>query len=183
MNWNIIKIIILSFTLTSCSGGKDQTNIEMAQGMMKQESIKSQDYDEKQPNRAMMMNPPEGTIPRGRDIYTYDDVAEAERKSKNPFKGNRSSEHKALGKKYFEIYCAVCHGKTAEGNGTVAKAMPIKPPSLLTAKASNYSDAKLFHIVSRGQGVMGSYASQVPNHKHRWAIVNYVRSLQESRGQ
>ena len=37
----------------------------------------------------------------------------------------------------------------------------------------------LFHVISHGYGAMGSYSAQVPV-ADRWAIVAYLRALQET---
>ena len=59
-----LPLLLIIGTLVSCNAGKDRTNIEMVRQMMDQESIKAQDWDPKQPGKAMMMVPPEGTVPQ-----------------------------------------------------------------------------------------------------------------------
>ena len=39
------------------------------------------------------------------------------------------------------------------------------------------TDGTMFHSITYGKGVMGSYASQV-NRKQRWQLVKYIRTLQ-----
>ena len=85
-----------------------------------------------------------------------------------------------LGRTKYETYCAVCHGYEGKGDGPVSVKMSVKPPSLLTDKiVSQYNDGRIFHVISDGQGVMSSYAYQLVNPNDRWAIVNYMRSLQK----
>ena len=55
----------------------------------------------------------------------------------------------------------------------------VKPPSLLTKKVRDYSDGRIFHIITDGQGLMGSYINQLLEEKDRCAVVKYVRSLQK----
>ncbi len=55
----------------------------------------------------------------------------------------------------------------------------LKPPPLISDKIIGVADGAIFHIISDGQGVMSSYAFQLVDEKDRWAIVNYVRSLQK----
>jgi hypothetical protein len=61
---NILFIFVSAALLTSCSAGKDKTNVELIQDMMDQKNLKSQDYDEfsKTPSNRV---PPEGTVPQG----------------------------------------------------------------------------------------------------------------------
>ncbi len=92
-----------------------------------------------------------------------------------------------LGKKKFEITCAVCHGYGGNGDGLVAqRAMQlaqgywVQPTSLHDDKVSTQPIGKLFYTISNGKGKMGSYGS-VLTPQERWAIVLYVRALQRSR--
>ena len=92
------------------------------------------------------------------------------------------------GQKYFGIYCSVCHGMNGGGNGLVnRRAQKILadtwiPPSVLYTEnlyADVYPDGKLFSTISNGIRKMPGYASQIKA-KDRWAIVAYVRALQQS---
>ncbi len=92
------------------------------------------------------------------------------------------------GQKYFGIYCSVCHGMNGGGNGLVnQRAQKILadtwiPPSVLYAEnlyAEKYPDGKLFSTISNGIRKMPGYAGQIKT-KDRWAIVAYVRALQQS---
>ncbi len=92
------------------------------------------------------------------------------------------------GQQYFGIYCSVCHGINGGGNGLVnRRAQKILadtwiPPSVLYAEnlyADKYPDGKLFNTISNGIRKMPGYAGQI-RAKDRWAIVAYVRALQQS---
>ncbi len=172
--------------LMGCNAGKNQTNIEVIQNMMDQQSIKSQDWYPTDGDRTQMRHPPEGTVPRGFEVYPYPNDPEAAGQNlKNPLAGDFSAETLELGQKNYVIYCGVCHGMKGDGLGPVAAAMAVKPPALLSDKVRTFPDGRIYHIIVRGQGVMGSYASQIPAPKRkdekdrRWAIVNYIRSLQK----
>lgn len=167
-------------SLVACDAGKNQTNVELIQDMMDQISIKAQDAQVNDPSGTAMRVPPEGTVSREHIPYMYPtDPIAAENNLKNPFSGELSPEVVSLGGKNYEIYCGVCHGMGGAGDGPVAEKMALRPPSLLTDKVKNFNDGRIFHIITMGQGVMGSYLNQIPNEKARWAIVNYVRTLQK----
>jgi hypothetical protein len=51
-------------------------------------------------------------------------------------------------------------------------------PSLMTASARDRSDGYLYSIIRYGRGVMFRYGDKIPRPADRWAIVNYVRTLQ-----
>ena len=155
-------------------------NIELIQDMMDQPSLKAQDYEPSNPTKGSSRLPPEGTVPVGYTPYKYaGNAAEATAKLKNPFAGNTTVEALELGRRKYDIYCAVCHGYGGAGDGTVAPKMALKPPSLLSDKIRTMNDAGIYHIVTDGQGVMSSYMYQMVNENDRWAVVNYVRSLQK----
>lgn len=165
--------------LAGCNAGPNKTNIEVIQNMMDQISIKSQDWDPKQGDAGQMRTPPEGAISRGHAPYKYLGDPAGGAAEKNPLGGDMSPETLTVGRKYYDIYCSVCHGATGAGNGTVAEKMSVKPRNLISADAKGYSDGRIFYAITAGIGVMGSYQSQIPEEKKRWAIVNYVRSLQK----
>jgi mono/diheme cytochrome c family protein len=83
------------------------------------------------------------------------------------------------GRQRFDIYCAVCHGRTGQGRGMVVQRGFPAPPSYdidrLRAQAPGY----FFHVMTQGYGVMYSYANRV-SIDDRWAIAAYIRVLQLS---
>ncbi|MEO0335098.1 MAG: cytochrome c [Pseudomonadota bacterium] len=175
-----LLVLIFGITLLGCQAGENQTNIELIQDMMDQINVKTQDWDPDVEDYSTVMTPPEGTVSQNRPPYKYDlDPKGAERNLKNPLANDYGVETLKLGKLKYEIYCMVCHGAGGAGDGTVAEKMTVKPPSLLSAKVRKHNDARIYHIVTNGQGVMGQYASQIHDEKSRWAIVNYVRTLQK----
>lgn len=176
------KLILISVFITGCNAGPNQTNIEVVQNMMDQENLKAQDWDPSKPDMRTMLVPPEGTVPRGFKPYTYGyDVLKAEAELKNPFASQVPAPIMALGKKQYDINCAVCHGATGQGDGPLSKYEKItRPiPSLVTDIAKKYKDGRFFHIIMRGQGMMGGYSRQVKTDKERWAVVSYIRSMQQ----
>ncbi|MGE0528641.1 MAG: cytochrome c [Bdellovibrionales bacterium] len=164
--------------LTACNGGPNRPNIEWIQNMFDQVSIKSQDWDPKNPSENQMRLPPPGTVARGHLPYKFANDPIAAEKLVNPLAKDKTPKVIDLGRKTYDVYCAVCHGPTGAGDGTVAEKMAVKPRNLLSAESKAFSDGRIFHAITAGRGVMGSYQSQIPNERTRWAVVNYVRSLQ-----
>ena len=66
------------------------------------------------------------------------------------------------GKEMYTSYCAVCHGKTAKGDGPAATAMKTSPTDLTTLAQKNGGKYPSAHIaaVIRGQGTLASHGSQ-----------------------
>jgi mono/diheme cytochrome c family protein len=187
MSW-LLKYLFVALlgasllTGCSCSNARSkQTNVEVIQDMMDQPALKAQDYEPGNPEQAASRLPPDGTVPVGYKPYKYKmNPAAAEAALKNPLAGD--AKVLEIGRTKFETYCAVCHGPQADGKGTVAAKMSIQVPSLLSAKVRAFNDGRIFHIITDGQGVMSSYAFQLTKEDDRWAIVNYIRSLQKLSG-
>jgi len=177
-----LSLAIVALTVVGCGAGKNKTNVELIQDMMDQISLKSQDYDADRKEASNRL-PPEGAVPRGQEVYMFSgDPVGAEANLKNPLAGAEDETWMARGAEKYRVYCGVCHGEKGLGDGTVAAKMSLKPPQLLSEKVRAYRDGRIYHIITDGQGVMGSYASQIFNTEDRWAIVNYIRHLQKKNG-
>ena len=77
----------------------------------------------------------------------------------------------------FNINCAICHGVGAENNGPLASSGKFGGIKSIMAAAPTFADGRIFHVMTYGQNMMGSYASQLTR-TQRWRIVQYIRSLQ-----
>ncbi len=92
---------------------------------------------------------------------------------RNPFAP--TPEALARGKRVYETICVVCHGPQGQGDGPIIGRFP-NPPSLTADRAKGLPDGQLFHIITRGQGIMPSHAVQVLP-EDRWRAVLHVRQL------
>lgn len=169
--------------MTSCGPRGNNPNMELIQDMMESPAIKAQEYDENSPHHSGMRVPPEHTAPVGFEPYKYaTDLEGAVKNLKNPLVGKVDEETLSVGQKYYETNCAVCHGFKGEGavaaNATVSAKMALKPPPVVSDKVKAWPDGHLYHVITMGQGVMGPYASHVPQ-KYRWQVVNYIRFLEK----
>lgn len=122
--------------------------------------------------------PVSGTMKRGElDPYTVPNdsngLINLSSQVKNPL-GPLSKMDSVEAGRLFNINCAICHGAKGENNGPLAP--KIGGVKSIVAAAPGYSDGRIFHIMTYGQGNMGSYASQL-DRKQRWMIVQYIRSL------
>ena len=119
-----------------------------------------------------------GTVPRGFEPYPYTkDPEAAGRELKNPLEPTKTVL--VRGQAVFNTYCIVCHGPRGEGNGYIIPKFP-QPPSLQSDKVRGWPDGRIYHVITIGQGLMPSYASQVST-GDRWAAILYVRVLQRSK--
>lgn len=181
---NQLLIATACLFLLACNAGPNKTNVELIRDMMDQINVKAQDWDPETEDMATAMLPPENSVARGKAPYKYaTDPLGAEKNLKNPVGDDMSAEVLKMGKEYYGVYCLVCHGEAGGGDGPVAEKMALRPPSLMTDKVKGMKDGRIFHIITAGQGVMGSYAGQITDEKKRWAIVNYIRTLQKKSGE
>lgn len=171
-NFFILAAVV---SITGCSRDPKKPTLEYIPHMMDQPSVKSQ---EPGPAGIAGRVPPAGTLSQTSEApYPYANDAEAAEKNlKNPLP--RTKSVLLEGKKAYGTYCMVCHGVRGEGNGSIVPRFP-PPPTLHSEKVRNWSDGRIFHVITRGQNLMPSYATQVTT-RERWAIVNYVRVLQRA---
>ncbi len=83
------------------------------------------------------------------------------------------------GQERYTIYCAVCHGQAAYGDGILTQYGFPAPPSFQTDDSRTDPPGFFFDVITNGTGRMYPYASQlaVPD---RWAIVAYIQALRLS---
>lgn len=124
-----------------------------------------------------MRMPVSGTIPRDYQPYAYKNNPEAAgRELKNPLKPTKAVL--ARGQHIFNVNCLPCHGPKGQGDGSIVPKFP-RPPSLLSDKVHTWTDGRIYHVITMGQNLMPSYASQI-SPADRWAAIHYVRALQRS---
>ncbi|MCM2270712.1 MAG: cytochrome c [Thermoanaerobaculia bacterium] len=81
------------------------------------------------------------------------------------------------GRERFDIFCAPCHGRAADGTGMVVQRGYKKPSSFHVDRLRQAPVAYFYFVMGNGFGVMPSYAAQIPA-ADRWAIAAYIRTLQ-----
>ncbi len=178
---NIILLVTATLALSGCGASGNRTNVELMQDMMVSPAIKAQSYDETAPHHSGMRFPAENTVPVGFTPYKFKgNVDGASKDLQNPLAGKMESEVLLVGQKYYETQCLVCHGQKGQGNpdSNVVQKMALKPPPVISDKIKAWTDGHIYHVITEGQGVMGPYASHVPQ-AYRWQLVNYIRFLQK----
>lgn len=85
------------------------------------------------------------------------------------------------GAEVFQTYCAVCHGTGGEGDGPIVGVgkLPFATNLMLPATVER-ADGYLYGIIRVGRGLMPSYRRIPPS--DRWAVVHYLRHMQEGGG-
>lgn len=166
-----LKIIsLISILIASGCGKHSQPKFIYMPDMAYSPALKYQE--------AGMKPPVPGTMPQGYfPLSASMEMDEAGRTMKNPLK--RTSSVMARGQHLYNTYCTTCHGTYGEGDGSVVPKFP-RPPSLQSDKIKGFPDGNIYYIITRGQNLMPSYASQVAQ-LDRWAIVHYIRAIQKAK--
>lgn len=133
------------------------------------------------PNGTIMMQPPEGTVPRGITPPAGElgrGRVGAEYAQTIPI--DLDERVLARGRNRFDIFCAACHGRLANGVSQVAENMTLRPPpNLLAPPYPEYPPGRIFAVITEGFGLMRPYAAEL-SIEDRWAIVAYIQALQLS---
>jgi hypothetical protein len=145
--------------------------------MMEQPKVKAQAASSLFRDGAGMRPPVPGTVARGYLPYAFNGrPEEAGNLLSNPLLPTSSVIGR--GKEKFLTFCSPCHGNFGRGDSRLAGQFP-NPPTLHSEKVRNWSDGSIYHVITGGQNVMPSYASQI-GRDDRWAIIHYVRVLQRA---
>ena len=152
--------------------------MEYMPDMAYQKRVGAQREDPLRPGYSVMRNPVEGTVPVGYTPYRYGpgDSLIAQQELQNPFP--RTAATLARGRKVYMNTCVVCHGPEGDGHGYIVPPFPM-PPTLHSDKVRGWPDGRIFHVITVGQNLMPSYASQILP-EDRWAVIDYVRALARS---
>ena len=133
--------------------------------------------------------PVQGAIARG-DMYPYtlpnDSAGYAQSASvKNPLPELSAKDYLEAARLYL-VNCAICHGEKLDGNGPLFKGgdgpYTAKPATLVgDAKYEAMPEGTMFHSVTYGRNMMGSYAAQLTT-KQRWMVIHYIKEKQKAAG-
>jgi hypothetical protein len=150
--------------------GRPFTNMDFQPKLQAQQLYKTE--------KLSRFRPVNGSVPRG---FVFDKLLLNPENSlnnvANPFIPTKDILEK--GKENFNTFCSPCHGFTAKGTDSRLKGLFPIPPDLLGSPVSSWPDSKIYGVITNGQRIMPSYASQV-NPEERWMIILYLRALQQA---
>ncbi len=129
------------------------------------------------PGEPPLVPQPEGSVPMtGRE--SVGDFGQSS-KLENPVEATLESI--IDGRELYRVNCSMCHGAKADGDSQVAlrfsNAGVRAPTNLREGVAKVSPDGFIFAVVTHGLGNMPSL-QRVLEPNERWAIVNYLRSVQ-----
>ncbi len=115
---------------------------------------------------------PNGASPAGSQSALYPDDVET-------FPFPITAEIVNRGQERYQIFCAVCHGGTGNGDGLVVRRGFRTPPTYHSDQLRQAPVGHYFDVITNGWGAMPSHAAQIKP-EDRWAIIAYLRALQLS---
>ena len=83
------------------------------------------------------------------------------------------------GQNRFNIYCAPCHDRLGNGDGKIVRRGYRHPPSYHIDRLRQVPNGYIYDVITSGFGAMPDYSAQI-HPADRWAIVAYVRALQQA---
>jgi mono/diheme cytochrome c family protein len=83
------------------------------------------------------------------------------------------------GRERYGVYCINCHGLLGDGDSMIVARGMKRPPSYHVDRLRESPPGYFFNVITNGFGVMYDLADRIPA-EDRWAIVAYVRALQQS---
>jgi mono/diheme cytochrome c family protein len=173
-----LAALLAALLAAGCNYQKTTPPLEYMPDMAYGPRLNAQGEDPLIPGAPVMRVPVAGTIPRGYTPYPYAaaDTLAAQRDLRNPLEPTAAVL--ARGQAVYMNTCVVCHGPLGDGQGYIVPIYPM-PPSLHSDRVRAWPDGRIFHVITRGQNLMPSYASQILP-EDRWAVVYYVRALQRA---
>ena len=182
--FKIAGLFALGISLSACQGQlSEKPPIHPNMNMDQQPRKEAQEENNFFADGRSMRQPVDGTVARGLaklDRAYYEGVDEnGDFIDYIPVDLTKSFLYR--GKERYEIYCTPCHGQTGAGDGIIMTGNYgyVPAPSYHDTRVRNLSDGELYSAIYNGVRTMPSYSTQVPV-EDRWAIVAYIRALQES---
>lgn len=84
------------------------------------------------------------------------------------------------GEERYAIYCQPCHDERGTGQGVLTEYAGVPTATFHDEQRRGYPDGQLFDVITNGVGLMPGYRYPIPV-RDRWAIVAWVRQLQQER--
>jgi mono/diheme cytochrome c family protein len=185
--WVITGCLIAGTILVSCSKVRRNTGRAYMPDMAYSRAYETYASTDALQKKGVHYNamPVEGTIARGDTltVYSYKNDSIGYINSKNvanPLPALSAVQRKEAARLYL-IYCGICHGEKLDGNGPLWKGgdgpFPAAPKDLMAADMKAMAEGTMFHSVTYGKNLMGSYASQL-SAEQRWMIIHYIKEKQ-----
>ncbi len=178
--YKLTLVFLSSMLFLSCDRHRNMPGYDFMPDM-----VYSQAYDAYSENpvfRDSITNqmPVYGTMPREQVAFRYTVFPENRLFAGQTLlsRNEMVMRHVFEGKKLYTTFCSNCHGDSGKGDGYLitSKKLPatVKVGDLSQERLVNASRGELFHVVTVGYGLMGSYGATL-SEMDRWKIIEYVK--------
>ncbi len=177
---NLIPGFLSCLMLISCDRHRNMPGYDFMPDMVYSQAFDA--YSENPVFRDSSTNqmPVYGTMPREQVAFRYTVFPENRLLAGQTLLSRDAMvmRHVFEGKKLFTTFCSNCHGESGKGDGYLitSKKLPatVKVGDLTQERLVNSSRGELFHVVTVGYGLMGSYGA-ILSEKDRWKIIEYIK--------
>jgi mono/diheme cytochrome c family protein len=114
-------------------------------------------------------------IPTQDQVKPWDIPAEY-KSMKNPYAGDESLAK--VGKALYGKHCKSCHGAEGLGDGTKAGELETYPGDLTSDEYKEQAAGVKYFKSFIGRDEMPNYEKKILDEEDRWAVINYVDSLE-----
>jgi len=170
----LLAVIILS----SCDRNRNMPGYDFMPDMVYSRAYEAYSVNPVFKDSVTHRLPVSGTMPKGYAAFRYDVLPENRLLAGQTLLSTdlMGMKHVFEGKKLFDVFCINCHGAKGMGDGFLytSKKLPVKPANFTDERLVKASRGELFHVVTVGYGLMGSYGS-ILSERDRWKIIEYVK--------
>lgn len=155
-------------------------NLAYAPDMAASPALGTYEGEVRRAGASTLRTPVIGTVPRGALPLHYEPSEADAQRAALELQMPVSVAHEPADRRVaqsFQAFCQPCHGRDGHGDGITIKRGFQPPPSLLTQRARDMKDGQMFHVLTYGQKLMPSHASQLPPDE-RWRLIKHIRGLQ-----
>jgi len=188
----IVGCVAMAIVVVSCGKVRRNTGRAYMPDMYYSRAYETYASTEALQNEGVNYNamPVPGTMARG-EMFPYslknDSVGYAQSAFvKNPLDPVMLTENMKEEERLYLVNCGICHGSKLDGNGPLWKGgdgpFPSAPKNFMADDMKKMPEGTMFHSVTYGKNMMGSYASQL-NTKQRWMVIAYIKTKQNGGSQ
>lgn len=174
----IAMITLLITTGTACDRSRHDKGYEYFPDMAHAITLESWSQSNELPGKQTMQPPVSGTVPTHALPYHIAATPQGRTLAGATLANHITPDISSLnqGKIQYNIFCAQCHGITGSGDGLlyITKKYPLPPPSLITDSLKNTAHGEIYHVITKGWGVMGAHESLITRND-RWHIINFIQ--------
>ena len=182
--WRSIALVVVALPAVGCVRGCSSSlpPIHPNPNMDYQEKLQAQEESPVFYDGRGMRHPVAGTVARGelledeKLLTGRDEFGEFLASSPVPV----TEELRRRGEERYGIYCGPCHDERGTGQGVLTEYANVPTAGFHDEQRRGYPDGQFYDIITNGVGLMPGYRYPIPV-QDRWAIVAWVRQLQQDR--